>query len=162
MWLAGAASLLASQRPGAESADVNTLQEKQKKLRVGKHIHLSSMFVQLRFSFQVSDYNLNSFSFGFGLELIQTSFFFGSLLQEVQKDLQAKREGIAEAIRSAEEFLAERGESLSPEEKENLQRTLTKMKEQYGALTDSTNTSLTELDTAINTTMQQNTQRVRE
>lgn len=34
MWLAGAASLLASQKAGAESGDVNVLQEKQKKLKV--------------------------------------------------------------------------------------------------------------------------------
>lgn len=34
MWLAGAASLLASQKGGAESGDVNVLQEKQKRLKV--------------------------------------------------------------------------------------------------------------------------------
>ena len=81
--------------------------------------------------------------------------------QEVQKDLQTKGEGIAEAIRSVEEFLAERGESLSPEEKENLQRTLTRLKEQYSSLRDSANASLSEVNVAINTTVQQNTQRVR-
>ncbi|KAM6899613.1 microtubule-actin cross-linking factor 1, isoforms 1/2/3/4/5 [Xenentodon cancila] len=113
MWLAGAAGLLVSQRPGAESADVNILQEKQKQLR------------------------------------------------EVQKDLQAKGEGVAEAIRSVEDFLAERGGSLSPDEKENLQKKLTRMKEQYSALTDSANTSMSELDTAISTTVQQNTQRAK-
>uniref|UniRef100_A0A3B4U4Q4 Microtubule actin crosslinking factor 1 n=1 Tax=Seriola dumerili TaxID=41447 RepID=A0A3B4U4Q4_SERDU len=113
MWLAGAASLLASQNAGAESGDVNVLQEKQKKLK------------------------------------------------EVQKDLKTKGEGIAEAIRSVEDFLADRGESLSPEERENLQGTLARMKEQYSTLTDSANTSLSELDTAINTTVQQNTQRAK-
>ncbi|XP_039977302.1 microtubule-actin cross-linking factor 1 isoform X2 [Xiphias gladius] len=113
MWLAGAAGLLASQNAGAQSGDVNILQEKQKKLK------------------------------------------------EVQKDLQTKGEGIAEAIRSVEDFLAERGESLSPDERENLQGSLIRMKEQYSALTDSANTSLSELDTAINTTVQQNTQRAK-
>ncbi|XP_031151474.1 microtubule-actin cross-linking factor 1 isoform X29 [Sander lucioperca] len=113
MWLAGAASLLASQIGGAESGDVNVLQEKQKRLK------------------------------------------------EAQKDLKTKGEGIAEAIRSAEELLADRGESLSPEERENLQGALTRMKEQYSALKDSANTSLSELDTAINTTVQQNTQRAK-
>uniref|UniRef100_A0A3Q1H337 Microtubule actin crosslinking factor 1 n=1 Tax=Anabas testudineus TaxID=64144 RepID=A0A3Q1H337_ANATE len=113
MWLAGAASLLASQKAGAEAGDVNVLKEKQNKLK------------------------------------------------EMQKDLQAKGEGIAEAIRSVEEFLAERGEGLSPEERENLQTALLRMKEQYSALTDSANTSLAELDTAINTTVQQNTQRAK-
>lgn len=34
MWLAGAASLLASQKVGGESGDVDSLQEKQKKLKV--------------------------------------------------------------------------------------------------------------------------------
>ncbi|XP_078124535.1 microtubule-actin cross-linking factor 1 isoform X12 [Sander vitreus] len=113
MWLAGAASLLASQIGGAESGDVNVLQEKQKRLK------------------------------------------------EAQKDLKTKGEGIAEAIRSAEELLADRGESLRPEERENLQGALTRMKEQYNALKDSANTSLSELDTAINTTVQQNTQRAK-
>lgn len=82
-------------------------------------------------------------------------------VQEVQKDLKTKGEGIAEAIRSVEDFLAERGEGLSPEERQNLQGALTRMKKQYSALTDTANTSLSELDTAISTTVQQNTQRVR-
>lgn len=60
-----------------------------------------------------------------------------------------------------EELLSEQGETLSPEERENLQAALTRMKEQYSALTDSTSTTLSELDTAINNTVQQNTQRVR-
>lgn len=34
MWLAGAASLLANQKAGGESGDVDALQEKQKKLKV--------------------------------------------------------------------------------------------------------------------------------
>lgn len=87
---------------------------------------------------------------------------FSLTLQEVQKDLQTKREGIAEAIRSVEELLAERGESLSPEERENLQGVLTRMKEQYSSLTDSVNTSLLDVDAAISTTVKQNTQKVKE
>lgn len=79
----------------------------------------------------------------------------------MQKELQSKSEGVAEAIRSVEELLAERGESLSPEEKEKLQETLRTLKQQYGSLTESANASVSELDTAINTTVQQNTQRVR-
>uniref|UniRef100_A0A673B7Q9 Microtubule actin crosslinking factor 1 n=1 Tax=Sphaeramia orbicularis TaxID=375764 RepID=A0A673B7Q9_9TELE len=86
---------------------------------------------------------------------------FLSYCYEIQKDLQTKGEGIAEAIRSVEDLLAERRESLSPEERENLQGTLARMKEQYNALTDSANTSLSEVDSAISTTVQQNTQRVR-
>uniref|UniRef100_A0A667Z1V0 Microtubule actin crosslinking factor 1 n=1 Tax=Myripristis murdjan TaxID=586833 RepID=A0A667Z1V0_9TELE len=82
-------------------------------------------------------------------------------LQEVQKDLQTKGEGVAEAIRSVEDFLAERGDNLSPQERENLQGTLNRMKEQYSSLTDSAKTSLSELDMTISTTVQQNTQRVR-
>lgn len=81
--------------------------------------------------------------------------------QEVQKDLQTKREGVAEAIRSVEELLAERGDSLSPEEREKLQGALTRLKEQYAALTDSVSTSLSDVDTAISTTVQQNTQKVK-
>lgn len=113
MWLAGAASLLASQKVGGESGDVSTLQEKQKRLK------------------------------------------------EVEKDLQTKREGISEAIRSVEELLADKGESLSPEERANLEGALTRMKEQYRALTDSVNTSLSEVHTAIDTTLQQNTQKAK-
>lgn len=81
-------------------------------------------------------------------------------LQEVEKDLQTKREGISEAIRSVEELLADKGESLSPEERANLEGALTRMKAQYSALTDSVNTSLSEVHTAIDTTLQQNTQKV--
>ncbi|KAJ0055113.1 hypothetical protein NL108_009860, partial [Boleophthalmus pectinirostris] len=113
MYLAGAASLLASHVTGGQSGDVNALQEKQRKLK------------------------------------------------EVQKDLQSKSDGIAEAIRSVEELLAEKGDSLSPEERANLQGALAKMKEQYSALTDTANTSLCEVDSAISTTVQQNTQRAK-
>ncbi|XP_029919029.1 microtubule-actin cross-linking factor 1 isoform X3 [Myripristis murdjan] len=113
MWLAGAASMLASQKTGAESGDVSVLQQKQRKLK------------------------------------------------EVQKDLQTKGEGVAEAIRSVEDFLAERGDNLSPQERENLQGTLNRMKEQYSSLTDSAKTSLSELDMTISTTVQQNTQRAK-
>uniref|UniRef100_A0A8C4HTA7 Microtubule-actin cross-linking factor 1 n=1 Tax=Dicentrarchus labrax TaxID=13489 RepID=A0A8C4HTA7_DICLA len=81
--------------------------------------------------------------------------------EEWQRRERTKREDIAEAIRSVEELLAERGESLSPEERKNLQGALIRMKEQYSGLTDSANTSLSEVDTAINTTVQQNTQRDR-
>lgn len=83
-------------------------------------------------------------------------------MQEVEKDLQTKREGISEAIRSVEELLADKGESLSPEERANLEGELTRMKAQYSALTDSVNTSLSEVHTAIDTTLQQNTQKVSE
>lgn len=112
-FLAGAAGLLASHTMGGQTGDVNSLQEKQRKLK------------------------------------------------EVQKDLQRKGEGIAEAIRSVEELLTEKGDSLNPEERQHLQGALAKMKEQYSALTDSANASLSELDTAISTTVQQNTQRAK-
>nr|XP_023992462.1 LOW QUALITY PROTEIN: microtubule-actin cross-linking factor 1-like [Salvelinus alpinus] len=113
MWLAGAASMLANQRAGAESGDVNVLQQKQRELK------------------------------------------------EVQKDLLTRGEGVAETIRSVEEFLAENGDSLSPEERANLQGALSRMKEQYSALTDTAQSSLVQLDTAISTTVQQNTQRAK-
>ncbi|KAM6959202.1 microtubule-actin cross-linking factor 1 [Aplochiton taeniatus] len=80
-------------------------------------------------------------------------------LKEVQKDLQTRGEGVAETIRSVEEFLAERADTLSPEERANLQGALSRMKEQYHDLTSSASSSLSQLDTAINTTLQQNTQR---
>jgi molecular chaperone DnaK (HSP70) len=75
--------------------------------------------------------------------------------------LLTRGEGVAETIRSVEEFLAEHGDSLSPEERANLQGALSRMKEQYSALTDTAQSSLVQLDTAISTTVQQNTQRVR-
>lgn len=86
--------------------------------------------------------------------------YLGQKFQEVQKDLQTKGDGMMETVRSVEEFLAERGEDLSPEERANLQAALTHMKEQYHALTDTAQSSLAHLDTTINTTLQQNTQRV--
>uniref|UniRef100_A0A4W5Q074 Microtubule actin crosslinking factor 1 n=1 Tax=Hucho hucho TaxID=62062 RepID=A0A4W5Q074_9TELE len=84
-----------------------------------------------------------------------------SLPQEVQKDLLTRGEGVAETIRSVEEFLAEHGDSLSPEERANLQGALSRMKEQYSALTNTAQSSLAQLDTAISTTVQQNTQRAK-
>ncbi|XP_073668846.1 microtubule-actin cross-linking factor 1, isoforms 1/2/3/4/5 isoform X10 [Paramisgurnus dabryanus] len=113
MWLAGAASLLANQRRGAETDDVSTLQQKQKELK------------------------------------------------EVEKDLQTKSEALMETMRSVEEFLAERGDSLSPEERNKLQDALSQMKEQHNSLTNSIHSSLDQVDSAIVTTLQQNTQRAK-
>lgn len=79
----------------------------------------------------------------------------------MQKDLQTKGDGMMETIRSVEEFLAERGEDLSPEDRDNLHVALTRMKEQYDTLTDTAQSSLAQLDSTINTTLQQNTQRVK-
>lgn len=85
-----------------------------------------------------------------------------SLLQAVQQDLQTKHDGLAEAIRSVEDLLTDKGDSLSPKERENLQVALTRMKEQYSALTDAVEMSLSDVDTAINTAVQQNMQKVGE
>lgn len=160
MWLAGAASLLASQKAGAESDDVNVLQEKQNKLKVwnfksqGQHPEtLQLVFCPCLCRWIHCDTVM--------FTSLTISNLFSLALQEVEKDLKTKQEGIAEAIRSVEELLSERGESLSPEERKKLQEALATMKEQYSALTDSVNTSLTEVNSAINTTVQQNTQRVR-
>ncbi|XP_073787914.1 microtubule-actin cross-linking factor 1 isoform X28 [Danio rerio] len=113
MWMAGAASLLASQRPGVESDDVHTLQEKQRALK------------------------------------------------DVQKDIQTKSDLLIETIRSVEEFLSDQGDALSPEEKAKLQAALSQMKEQHSSLTNSVHSSLAQVDTAIVTTQQQNTQRAK-
>lgn len=83
-------------------------------------------------------------------------------VQAVQHDLQSKREGIAEAIHTVEDLLTDKGDSLSPQERQNLQMTLTRMKEQYSALTHSVDVSLSDVDTAITTAVQQNMQKVGE
>ncbi|TRY84291.1 hypothetical protein DNTS_025412 [Danionella cerebrum] len=111
MWLAGAASLLANQRVGVESDDVNALQQKQTQLK------------------------------------------------EVEKDLQTRSNSLAETIRSVEEFLSDKGDSLTPEEKAKLQGALSHMKEQHSLLSNSVQSSLTQVDNAIHTTLQKNTQR---
>ncbi|XP_028819114.1 microtubule-actin cross-linking factor 1 isoform X6 [Denticeps clupeoides] len=82
-------------------------------------------------------------------------------LQEVQRDLKTKGDRAMETIRSVEEFLVEHGDSLTPEEKASLQGALSHMKEQYSSLTSTTQSSLAQLDTAISTTVQQNTQRAK-
>lgn len=87
---------------------------------------------------------------------------FSLPLQAVQQDLQTKHEGLAEAIRSVEDLLTDKGDSLSPQERENLQVALTRMKEQYSALNATVEMSLSDVDTAINTTVQQSMQKVRE
>lgn len=48
MWLAGAASVLANQRAGAESGDVNVLQQKQSELKVRKAPFFTSMSQERR------------------------------------------------------------------------------------------------------------------
>lgn len=80
----------------------------------------------------------------------------------MQQDLQTKRDGVAEAIRSVEDLLTEKGDSLSPQERVDLQMALTRLKEQYNALTGSVDTSLSDVDTAISTAVQQNMQKVNE
>ncbi len=78
----------------------------------------------------------------------------------MEKDLQTKSDLLTETIRSVEEFLSDRGDSLSPEERAKLQGTLSQMKEQHSSLTNSVCSSLAKVDTAIFTTVQQNTQKV--
>ncbi|KAM9738533.1 microtubule-actin cross-linking factor 1 isoform 7-T8 [Menidia menidia] len=81
-------------------------------------------------------------------------------LKEVQKDVQMKAEGIAGAIRSVEELL-ERAEGLSPGEREELQGALARLRAQYGALKEGANASLSQVEAAISTTEQQNSQRAK-
>ncbi|KAG7457647.1 hypothetical protein MATL_G00229410 [Megalops atlanticus] len=82
-------------------------------------------------------------------------------LKEVQRDLHTRGDGVMETVRGVEEFLAERGDSLSAEERAGLQRALSQVREQYSSLTDTTQSSLAQLDTTISTTVQQNTQRAK-
>ncbi|XP_057684734.1 microtubule-actin cross-linking factor 1 isoform X3 [Corythoichthys intestinalis] len=82
-------------------------------------------------------------------------------LKEVQKDLRAKADDVSEAIRSVEDLLAERRESLSAEERKNLEVALERMKEQYDALREAANTSVSEVDKTISATLQHNTQRAK-
>uniref|UniRef100_A0A671QTD4 Microtubule-actin cross-linking factor 1-like n=1 Tax=Sinocyclocheilus anshuiensis TaxID=1608454 RepID=A0A671QTD4_9TELE len=63
-----------------------------------------------------------------------------------------KSDLLTETIRSVEEFLSDRGDSLSPEEMAKLQGTLSQMKEQHSSLTNSVRSSLAKVDTAIVTT----------
>lgn len=78
----------------------------------------------------------------------------------MEKDIQTKSDSLIETIRSVEEFLSDQGDTLSPEEKTKLQAALSQMKEQHSSLTNSVHSSLAQVDTAIVTTQQQNTQRV--
>ncbi|XP_048849639.1 LOW QUALITY PROTEIN: microtubule-actin cross-linking factor 1 [Brienomyrus brachyistius] len=80
-------------------------------------------------------------------------------LKGVQRDLQAKGDRVSETVRGVEEFLTESGDSLSPEERANLQQMLGQVREQYGSLTQSAQSSLVQLDSAISTAVQQHTQR---
>ncbi|XP_067217652.1 microtubule-actin cross-linking factor 1-like isoform X17 [Chanodichthys erythropterus] len=82
-------------------------------------------------------------------------------LKEVEKDLQIKSDLLNETMRSVEEFLSDRGDSLSSEERAKLQSALSQMKEQHSSLTKSIHSSLAQVDTAIVTTLQQNTQRAK-
>ncbi|XP_061123847.1 microtubule-actin cross-linking factor 1 isoform X18 [Syngnathus typhle] len=82
-------------------------------------------------------------------------------LKEVQKDLRSRAEDVAEAIRSAEDLLAERRESLSAEEREGLQVALAQMKEQYAALTEAAKASVTEVDASVSAMLQHNTQKAK-
>uniref|UniRef100_A0A8C1JHJ0 Microtubule actin crosslinking factor 1 n=1 Tax=Cyprinus carpio TaxID=7962 RepID=A0A8C1JHJ0_CYPCA len=69
--------------------------------------------------------------------------------RQTARDREAKRELLYETIHSVEEFLSERGDSLSPEERAKLQGTLSQMKEQHSSLTNSVRSSLAKVDTAI-------------
>uniref|UniRef100_A0A672SX36 Microtubule actin crosslinking factor 1 n=1 Tax=Sinocyclocheilus grahami TaxID=75366 RepID=A0A672SX36_SINGR len=95
----------------------------------------------------------------------------GDLAQNTLQGLRAQRDAqnvikiptndlLTETIHSVEELLSEQGDSLSPEEKAKLQGTLSQLKEKHGSLTNSVRSSISKVDTAIVTTLQQNTQRV--
>uniref|UniRef100_A0A9J8AP53 Microtubule actin crosslinking factor 1 n=1 Tax=Cyprinus carpio carpio TaxID=630221 RepID=A0A9J8AP53_CYPCA len=76
--------------------------------------------------------------------------------EKMEKERQTARD--RETIHSVEEFLSERGDSLSPEERAKLQGTLSQMKEQHSSLTNSVRSSLAKVDTAKAEEQMQETQ----
>ncbi|XP_077599175.1 microtubule-actin cross-linking factor 1 isoform X4 [Stigmatopora nigra] len=82
-------------------------------------------------------------------------------LKEVQKDLRAKADEVAEAVRWAAELLARGGPALSAQEREDLEGALASLKERYAAATEAADASLSRLDTSISATLQHNTQRAK-
>ncbi|XP_069051429.1 microtubule-actin cross-linking factor 1 isoform X15 [Lepisosteus oculatus] len=82
-------------------------------------------------------------------------------IRDVQRDLQSRGDGVTEALRCVEEFLGERGGALSPEDRGSLQARLSAIRGQYSALQERAESSERELDRAVTTALQAQTQKAR-
>uniref|UniRef100_A0A8C2BJ21 Microtubule actin crosslinking factor 1 n=1 Tax=Cyprinus carpio TaxID=7962 RepID=A0A8C2BJ21_CYPCA len=71
------------------------------------------------------------------LEQLQRVFHQAVGLNHARAEALSAHDQLTETIRSVEEFLSDRGDSLSPEERAKLQGTLSQMKEQHSSLTNS-------------------------
>ncbi|XP_075460611.1 microtubule-actin cross-linking factor 1 isoform X5 [Ascaphus truei] len=80
-------------------------------------------------------------------------------MQELLKGVQARGEQFASVIKAAEDFLDENRAKMDPKELETLQKKLQHAKEQYHAVLQRTGDTERQLDTAVSTAVQEETEK---
>ncbi|MGH0162240.1 UNVERIFIED_CONTAM: hypothetical protein FKN15_042588 [Acipenser sinensis] len=81
-------------------------------------------------------------------------------VQALQSDIQSRSDSVVELIKSTEEFLSESGPRLSPEDRAAMERKLSAARGQYATLRESSQAMQRELDSALSTALQQQSQKV--
>lgn len=89
---------------------------------------------------------------------MQSFFFFSQ--KEIQKDMRASAQTLAEIVKNTETFLKENGEKLSQEDKTILEQKLNEAKTKCLLLSQKAEESKKELDKAMTTAIKQETEKV--
>ncbi|KAK1153105.1 hypothetical protein AOXY_G30446 [Acipenser oxyrinchus oxyrinchus] len=80
-------------------------------------------------------------------------------VKALQSDVQSRSDSVADLIKSTEEFLSESGPRLSPGDRAAMERKLSAARGQYAALRESSQAVQRELDSALSTALQQQSQK---
>ncbi|XP_058853270.1 microtubule-actin cross-linking factor 1-like isoform X4 [Acipenser ruthenus] len=80
-------------------------------------------------------------------------------VKALQNDIQSRSDSVVELIKSTEEFLSESGPRLSPGDRAAMERKLSAARGQYATLRESSQAVQRELDSALSTALQQQSQK---
>ncbi|MGH0177748.1 UNVERIFIED_CONTAM: hypothetical protein FKN15_075964 [Acipenser sinensis] len=80
-------------------------------------------------------------------------------VKALQSDIQSRSDSVMELIKCTEEFLLESGPRLSPEDRAAMERRLSAARGQYATLRESSQAVQRELDSALSTALQQQSQK---
>ncbi|XP_053123956.1 microtubule-actin cross-linking factor 1 isoform X7 [Hemicordylus capensis] len=82
-------------------------------------------------------------------------------VKELQRSMHCRAASFASILKATEEFLEENGSKLDPRELASLQERLCRAKEQYQSLQERTEAAQQELESAVSTVVQQQTEKVK-
>ncbi|XP_063810180.1 microtubule-actin cross-linking factor 1 isoform X5 [Pseudophryne corroboree] len=149
--VAGNEVLQLHQQRAKYSMEVQTLQEQQAVYAQGLD-DLSSWA-------ELSEKAVCDHQAGIGTQDLSTLQDQHKSLQELQKDVQARGNQYANAIKATENFLEENKSKMTPEELDSIKRKLQKAKEQYHSVLQKTGDAERQLESAVSTAVLEETKK---